>query len=230
ALAAFTGVPWAVNALVRRARRATLGVGAAHLTLTLRGTRIEVPLASIKALHPFALPLPGAGLALELGSGRRFRQRLLLDAPGALLAALAERLPAAREALARPAVAFADAKHEGTRRRWYFWAVKWGVYPLALAVIVFRLNQFIMYGGPFGQYQMYGLGPYLKSFFNHWAGTAGGFVLYAALVRAFVEPLAYALTWLAPGRARLFRRGAEIVCHGAYLVLVPAFVALRLLL
>ncbi|MCU0684253.1 MAG: hypothetical protein MUF34_18765 [Polyangiaceae bacterium] len=230
ALAAFSGGPWALTALLRRLRRAKVELGATHLTLTLRGTQVEIPLASIKALRPFALPLPGAGLALELASGRRFRQRLLLDAPGALLAALAERLPAARGALGRPPVAFADAQHERSRQPWYFWALKWGVYPLVLTVIVFRLNQFIMYGGPLGQYQMYGLGPYLKSFLNYWASTAGGLALYAAIVRALAEPLAFALTWLLPARARLFRGGAEIVCQGAYFVLVPAFVALRFLL
>ncbi|HEU4407030.1 MAG TPA: hypothetical protein VFS43_17310 [Polyangiaceae bacterium] len=224
-----SALPWLSAALLGRLFRATLAIEAKGLTLALGETRYEIPLASVKALRPFALPLPGPGLALELGEGRLFRYRLQLDAPGALLSALADDVEPARAALGRPPVAYADAKHEASRRRWHYHALKWVVWPLGIALVLFRLNQYIMYGGPFGQYQMYGAGPYLRSLATYWGGVTAVLALYAAALRAVAEPAVFAATWLAPARARTLRRAAEAICQLAYFVLVPALLALRLL-
>jgi hypothetical protein len=229
-LLTFTGAPWLAAAAIGRWSRATLAVGADYLTLARRAARSEIPISSVKAVRPFALPLPGPGITLVLASGRAFRHRLVLDHPGPLVAAVAEHVAQGRAALASPALAYADAKHaRRARRRRPYRAVKWVFVPLALSLIVFRLDQYIMYGGLWGQYRLYGFVPYAKSLLEHAAGAWGALALYAAAVRAVVEPAALAATWLAPARARAVRAAAETLGDVAYFVLAPALVAARLL-
>lgn len=224
-----SALPWLVAALIGRVFRATLEVEATRLSLRLGATSYEIPLSSVKAVRPFALPLPGPGLALEMGEERLFRYRLQIDAPGALLSALAADFEPARAARVLAPVAYADARRETSQRRWYYHALKWVALPLTIALVLFRLNQYIMYGGAFGQYHMQGPGPYLKSLALYWAGATAGLALYAAVLRAVAEPAVFAATWLAPTRARTLRRAAEVLCQIAYFVLVPAYVAFRLL-
>jgi hypothetical protein len=229
-LTLFSGAPLALAALVRRLSRATIDIKKPLALLTLRSERYEIPLASIDAARPFWLPLPSPGVALVMRSGRRFRYRLLLTDPSKLLEALADALPSARPALNHPAVAFARARAELTRRRPIFWILKFGVIPLVIAIILFRLHQYIVYGGPFGQYRLLGLAAYLKTFAITWAGTAGGLVVYAGIWRLAAEALALPLTLALPSRARAIRRSAEALCQVAYFGIAPAYVALRLLL
>ena len=107
--------------------------------------------------------------------------------------------------------------------------MKYGVVPLVFAVILFRLHQYIMYGGAFGQYHLSGLGPYLRAFFMRWTGVAGGLVVFAGLVRCVVEVLSFGGTYLFAAHARGIRRAAEIVADVAYFVLIPAYVLAMLL-
>ncbi len=82
--------------------------------------------------------------------------------------------PSAQSALSHPAIRFATARRTHGRRRWPYFVVKYGLVPLVFAIILFRLHQYIMYGGAFGQYHIYGLGPYLRAFLLRWTGVAGG--------------------------------------------------------
>lgn len=228
-LSVFSGVPWAVVALLRRLFTATVELKPPLLLLTLRRARFEIPLASVTALRPFWLPLPGPGVSLQMTSGRSFRYRLGLADPSALLSALGAALPSAQSALGHPSIAYARERYLLAPRRWYFWLAKFGLFPLALTVILFRLDQIITYGGPFGQYHLFGLMPYLKSFAVVWAGTAGGLVVYAGSVRLAVEALALPLSLALPSHARLIRRLGEGLCLLAYFGLVPAVVLILLL-
>jgi hypothetical protein len=184
------------------------------------------------SVRPLRLPLPGPGVALVMKSGRCFRYRLGAADPSSLLSLLgsALSLSSAKDALGHPAVAYARARDTLARRRWYFWVVKFGLLPLAITIILFRLHQYIVYGGPFGQYHWYGLAAYLKSFALLWAGTLGGFFVYAVTTRLAVESLALLLTFALPSRAPLIRRFAEGACHVAYFGLIPGYVFVRLLL
>ena len=229
-LTLFSGGPWLAVARIRRRLAATLEIGDAHLVVSRPRSRIEIPLASVKTIRPFSLPLPGPGLGLVMNSGHSFRYAIEADEPGALLSALAGDFDSARAAQGQRVVAYADAKSKYGKRRRSIAALKWILMPLALGVILFRLDQYIMFGGAFGQYRLHGLGPYLKSFATYWAGATSYLVLYASVVRLAVEPLALLVTLLATSRARLVRRIAELACHAAYFGLVPAFVAYRLLL
>jgi hypothetical protein len=228
-LAVFSGAPLLAAALLRRLFASSVEQKPGLLLLTLRRERFEIPLASITAVRPLRLPLPGPGVALVMVSGRLFRYRLLLSDPSALLSSLSGALPSAKSALGHPAVAYAAARARSSRGL-SFWVAKFGVLPLIIAVILFRLHQYIVYGGPFGQYHMFGLGPYLGAFAAAWAGTLGGLLLYAGIWRFVTEIPAYLLTWAMPARAPVIRRAVEIVCQTAYFVLAPAYVAFRLLL
>lgn len=219
--ALFSGVPWLFALLVDRLRRATIALEPAQITLTRRSARVEIPLAALAEIRPWALPLPGPGLDLRMRSGRRFR--LALADPRALLEALAPSLPAAREETTRPAVAFATARAARKPRTALFWGIKFGLFPLSLTLITFRLDQVISYGGAFGQYYLQGLGPYLTSLARYAASSTSGLVIYAALVRLVAEALTLALTGAWPSRARLFRRAAEVICFVAYFVVIPGY-------
>ncbi|WP_394835507.1 hypothetical protein LVJ94_01095 [Pendulispora rubella] len=225
----FSGVPWVVVSWVRRILAGTLETNDTHIILSLRRSRLEIPIASVKAIRPLVIPLPRPGFEVDMQSGHLFRYRLLASEPGPLLSMLAQYVGAARTALKSPAIAYADAKWKHTWRRRAVALVKWGLYPLVLAVLLFRLDQYIMFGGAFGQYYLQGLAPYLQSFVTYWAASASYLVLYAVVVRLVVEPLVFAATWPLAAHAGLLRKLGEGICQFAYFVLVPALVAFRLL-
>jgi hypothetical protein len=218
-----SGAPWLAAALLRRALKATVTVGPSEIVVTLRKAQYQIPIASITEIRALKLPLPGPGVAFVMKSGRLFRYRLELADPGAFLSALP--IPSAPSASAHPAVAFGRERALLVRRSWLFLVFKYGLFPLAFAIIFFRLHQYIVFGGPFGQYRMFGLAAYLKSFAAVWAGTLGQLFVYACVARALAEALAFSLTWAVPSRARFLRRAAEGFCYLAYFGLVPAYVA-----
>ena len=228
-LVLFSLLPSGFVWLIRRLTAATVQVEPAQLVLVLRRTRFEIPLESIAELRPWRLPLPGAGLTLRMKSGGRFRRALQLSDPTPLLAALGQAGLGATAA-SHPSTLYARARHASPRRWWDHPVVKFGAFPLLPAVIVFRTHQYIAYGGPFGQYQMYGLGPYLKTFAAYWVGMAANLVLYAAVWRGLAEAAAISTAWTAPSRAGGVRRFAEIACRVAYYLGAPALILARLLM
>ncbi|MRG91419.1 hypothetical protein [Polyangium spumosum] len=228
-IALFSGGPLLVAFLLGRAHRGKAQIGPERLAIDLRRERFEIPMASIEGVRPWRLPLPGPGIRLVLGSNRSFQRRLALRDPAGLLKALGEVLPAARLALDHPAIRFAEARRAHGRRRWPYFVAKYGVLPLALAIVLFRLHQYIVFGGPFGQYHLMGLGPYVSAFLLRWVGVLGALVVYAGLVRIVVEVLSLGLSYLLPGRAKGVRRAAEILADVAYFMLVPGYVLSHLL-
>lgn len=216
----YSAAPLILVALLRRLFKATLEVEPERLVLSLRRNRFEIPREAVTAVRPWRLPFPDAGIALVMKSGKPFRYRLASGPAGDLVPALREALPAAEGLAGAGGLAYAGAR---PRRGRLFWAIKYGLAPLVLTVIAFRLDQIIKYGGPFGQYRMYGLGPYLESFARMWMGYESELMIYAAVWRIAAELVALPLTLAMPARARGIRLGAEIVCFIAYFVLIPAF-------
>ena len=228
-IAVFSGGPLLLALLLGKTHRGKAEVGPTRLALTLRRERFEIPFDSIQDVRPLRLPLPGPGFRLVLGSNRSFQRRLVLRDPAGLLAALGEKLPAALPALEHPAIRFAEARRTRGRRRWPYFVVKYGIVPLTLAIILFRLHQYIVYGGAFGQYHLFGLGPYVSAFLLRWVGVLGALVVYAGLVRLLLEVLTLGVTYLLPRRAAGLRRAAEILADVAYFVLIPGYVLSHLL-
>lgn len=223
----FSGVPVFAAMLLRRAARATVAFGGDEIVLTVGATQYKIPITSVAEVRALKFPFPGPGVALIMKSGAPFRYRLELPDPIAFLSALP--IPSAAAVAAHPAIAFGRERALLVRRGPLYLILKYCIFPLVFAIIVFRLHQYIVFGGPFGQYRMFGLAAYLKSFVVEWVGWAGRLVVYGCVVRFTAELIALPLTWAVPSRARAFRRAVEIVCVVCYFVVVPAFVAFLLL-
>jgi hypothetical protein len=222
-LLVFSGAPWLAAALLRRSLKSTVAVAPSEIVLTLRRAEYRIPIASIAEVRALSAPFPGPFVGFVMKSGRLFRYRLEIADPDAFLSALP--IPSAKSASAHPALAFGRERALLVRRGWLFLLLKYGIFPLIFAVIFFRLHQYIVFGGPFGQYRLFGLAAYLKSFAMVWTETLCQLVVYACVVRFIAEIITLPLTWALAPRARSFRRAAEGFCYLAYFGAVPAYVA-----
>jgi hypothetical protein len=222
-------LPLALVWLLRRLTAATLLVEPTRLVLQLRDVRFEIPLESVTSVESWKLPLLGSGLALRMKSGRRFQYRLQVAAPAPLLTQLGAVLPSATPAAQHPGARLGQARHDWQPRFWDKPVFKFGLIPLIPAGIMFRAHQYITFGGPFGEYDLFGLTAYLRTFALYWLSFTTGLLLYAGCSRILAEFLAFALTWLLPSHARGVRRIAEWLCRLAYYVVVPALIAYRFL-
>ncbi|WP_241758845.1 hypothetical protein [Pyxidicoccus parkwayensis] len=222
-------LPLLLLAVLRWRARATVEVEATHWALTLRGgARMEIPHEAVESLRPWKLPLPGPGLTLRMKSGRDFAYGLHTENAVPLLAALGRHgLSGTPES--HPLVRYAQARHALWRRRWYNVLGRLFIFPMLPAGIIFQLNQRITYGSPFGEYQVYGLVPYLRSFGRDYSQVFINFFLCACFLRALVEAVSLAAAWLTPSYARGVRRGAEWLNRLAYYVGLMALLAVRLL-
>jgi hypothetical protein len=228
-LAAFSLLPLGLVWMLRRLTAATLLVEPSRLVLQLRTVRFEIPLESVTGVEPWKLPLPGSGLALRLKSGRRFQYHLQVAAPVPLLATLSSSLPAAAPAAEHPGSRLGQARHDWRRRPWDKAVIKFGLFPLLPTGVMFRAHQYITFGGPFGEYDLFGLEAYLRTFALYWISFTTGLLLYAGFWRIVAELLAFALTWLLPSRAQGIRLAAEWLCRLMYYVAFPALMAWRFL-
>jgi hypothetical protein len=228
-LVAFSLLPTALAWLLRHFTTARLVLEPGRLVLELRGVRFEIPRESVTGVEPWRLPQPGAGVGLRMKSGRLFQYRLQVPNPAPLLTALGAALPSATSAAEHPSSRFGQARHDWRRRFWDKPAFKFGLFPLIPTAIMFRAHQYITFGGPFGEYDVFGLGAYLKTFAGYWIGFTTGLLLFACFWRFLAEALAFPLTWLLPSRARGVRRTAEWLCRLVYYVGFPALMAERFL-
>ncbi len=194
---------WAVLApaiaawVIARAYRASAHIEGGLLILRQRAQRIEIPITKIVALHPWRLPLPGAGVALEFESGRRWALALALDDPAALRRALAAVGATLRadSAGARRSADYAQVRALA-RRPWLDHPlVKFALYPLVPALPAFRLHQHIAFGGTFGEYYTYGLQAWLLGLLIWWAAWSIGLMLFAAVLRIVSEACALLALW-----------------------------------
>ena len=230
ALALLALALFAVDRLLGRLTRASLGVEPGRLVLERRRERLEIPLGSVRSLHGWGWPIPGAGLSLRMKSGRVFEEGLQVADPLPVLEALGAQVPEAAVLARRAPAAFASARAQGTRRSVWRWLFKFGVFPLLPAAIVFQLDQRISYGGPFAQYQLQGLGPYLRGFGLYGLYMTAALVLFASGVRALSELGALGAAYLSPPHARGVRRFVEISCAVLYYGGFTALLAARILL
>lgn len=216
--------------LLRWLSAATFFVEPERFVLERRGDRFEIPLSSVASLQLWRVPLPGAGLSLRMKSGRSFQYSPQVSDPLPLLEALGRHNPELSATVHPSLAAFAHARAVIVRRRWYHLAFKFVLFPLLPAGVMFRANQYITYGGAFGQYQMYGLGPYLQSLGTYWTFFTAVLVLLAALWRVPSELIAFIGAWLSPPRARGVRRFVEVANAVLYYVGFPALMAARFFL
>ena len=222
-------VPLLVAAAIRRAGRASYSVEADRLVIRRGRAVVDVPFESISEIRLSRLPFPAPALAVRLRSGRVIHRRIEVRDPAPLLEAFTPRAPSAGVLRAHPQIAFASARAPLVDRRARRIAVKFVLFPVLAALVMFRAYQYIGFGGPFGEYHLYGAAAYLKSLAGYLVGTAAALVLYAAAWRILAESLAATATALAPRRARAWRRIAEGICAVAYYIVIPLLLAARFL-
>jgi hypothetical protein len=228
-LALLSALLLGATGLVRRFTAATLDVEPERFVLERPGERLEIPAASVTAVRVWRLPWLAEGLSLRLRSGRSLGVGLRVDDPLPVLDALGRHVPEAREEARRPLALFVHARATVWRSGVGLRVLKFVLFPLIPGGIMFRADQYISYGGPFAQYQMYGLGPYLGSLFTYWVMFIAMLVIYAAMWRVAAEALALFVTWVSPGRARGIRRFTEGVCAVQYYVGSLCLLAARFL-
>lgn len=221
-LALLALVLFGLTRLLRWFTAATFSVEPPGFVLRCRRERFELPAASVESARLWRLPLPGAGLSLRMKSGRAFQYALRVADPLPVLEAMGAQT-------GHPLAAFAHARAAAVRPRWYHLVIRFVLFPLVPAVIMFQLNQRITYGGPFEQYRMYGLGPYLQSFITYQTYFTAVLVLLASLWRVLAELVAFAAAWLSPPHARGVRRFVEIAKAVLYYGGFGALVAWRFL-
>ena len=221
--------PALVAWVLTRVFEVRLSVGGGSVVIEQRKRRIEIPCDAITAVDPWAVPLPGAGVWLRLPSGRRFQYGIQLDDPRSLIQAVADGgvAPNVRESADSPALAYARAKHAIGDWRWYHYLFRYVFFALVPALPLFRVHQWIAYGGTFGEYYQYGLKAYVSGFAVYWATLIVYLVLWAALWRAAAEIIAYCAASVAPSLAARVRRTVEVVHRVLYYGGVPVLLALR---
>lgn len=218
-------LPAGLALLLRVAGAGRVEVHADRLVLRVRGSTWELPAGALSAVRPWRVPLPGPGFSLRLTAGRPFRYGLQAEDPTPLLAALARVHPAAAAAVEHPSTRFAHARAAAMRHRLLRLGLKYGLFPLAPTLLLFRAHQYIAYGGLLGEYQLHGLGAYLRTLLATWLDVTAHLLLWAALWRVAVEAVSLLSAWGTPARARGVRRLAEGASGLAYYVGVPALVA-----
>jgi len=229
---AFTGlvlVPEAAAWCVLRAFAARASVVGDALVFARGARRLVLPLADIAAVEPWSLPVPGPGVALRLRSGARWPHGLALAHPQGLARALSA-ASGSTIATVTPLRAgrYAQASTALARGRLAHPLVKFGLFPLLLAIPAFRLHQHIAYGSAFGEYYTFGLKAWLATFVLWWAAWAIAVVLCAAALRALIEAGTLAGVVVAPASAIAARRELERLGLAALYLGLPAWLLLRI--
>jgi hypothetical protein len=235
---AFLAAALCLLAAERLLRKAAVGLGRVRgdaLRVEVAGRTLEAPAASLAALRPWRLPLPVPGLTLRRAGGGP-ALRVGLEDPGALLAALA----AAGSAPAAAARADAAVAHARARARWrgarrvrsdaLRLCFRWVVFALIPTCAFFYTHQSIAFGGPWGEYRLYGSWwPWLRTFLRFWLACVVFVSIYAAMCRGLASFACLAATHVAPSQAARARRVAEWGDALLYYAGVPALTALRYL-
>ena len=218
---------WAIG----RAFKASIRIESDLLVLEQRQRRIEIGIRDIAAVEPWSLPLPGAGIALRLPSGRPWTQGIVLADASALIRALvrAGAQPGVEHALTRRASLLARVRNAIPRWRIDHPLLKFVLFPLVPALPAFRLHQHIAFGGTFGEYYTFGLKAYLLALLIWWASWAIGLVMFAAALRLAIEAGTVLVVALNPERAIDTRRTLEMLGRTVYFIGVPAWLLLRIL-
>jgi len=233
AVLAFAALPALAAWLVRRALVAEVEIADGELTVRVAGQTTSVPLASIAAVEPWRLPLPEPGVALRLATGGRVPFGIGVRDPSALLEALARSGVAdAAAQRGRASVLWARARAAEGAWRWRDLAVKYPLFALFPAGVLFHAQQQIAYGGALGQYHLEGAAAWAQAAAAYWVTVTVYLVLYASAWRLQVELASLLGALAAPrlGEAVAFRTRhlAELVARIAFYAGVPLLLAVRL--
>lgn len=215
---------------IARAFAARLRVERGLLRLDQRAQGTEIPVAAISGVAPWRLPLPGMGVNLRRVGDAGFNQGIMLANPAGFIETLRRQGGPASlaDGLASRGTAYVRARLASPPGLLDRPLVKFVLFPLIPTLPAFRLHQYITYGGPFGEYQTYGLQAYLTAFTLWWISWAIGLVLFAAVLRTAVEVGTWVLLPASPPWLPRARRGLENLARVFYYIGVPLWLLLRL--
>src|SRR5262249_4625839 len=155
-------------------------------------------------------------------SGRRLRYGLQVADPAPLIEALVATCASdVGRALEGPGIVYAHAKHGGRTRRWRHYVGKYVLFALVPTLPLFRVHQFIAFGGTWGEWYLLGPASYLKTFAIYWGTLIIYVLLYGAALRAVCEVSALVTAWVAPSQAARVRRAVELAHRVLYYGGVP---------
>ena len=223
--AALVLAPEAAAWCVLHAFAARLAIEEGRLVLARGRARLELALRDIAGVQPWRVPAPVPGTTLRLASGESWPHGLAHMDPLALARALDRPLSGGD---ASRAASYAHVRLQAARGRLAHPLARFVLLPLVLAIPAFRLHQIITFGGAFGQYQVSGLLPYLKSFALWWATWAIAVVLVAAVVRAVIEAFTIGVLALRPARVPVVRAWLEAAGLAVLYLGMPGWLLLRL--
>lgn len=214
-------MPAMAAGLIRRAFTVEVEVDRDGVVMRRGGHRVEIERAAITQATVWRLPVPGPGLTLRSAD---FSCSLQVDDPVPLLRALAG------SDATGPVLVYAQARSAVGRARWLHLAGKYGLFPLPIVLLLFRLHQYLTFGGTFGQYYIEGLRPYLSTLGYYWIMVVVNLLLYASVWRGAAEGISLLAASITPARALTARRWSERAVQVAYYAGVPALLARRFLL
>ncbi|MFT5041491.1 MAG: apolipoprotein N-acyltransferase [Hyphomicrobiaceae bacterium] len=226
----FTGsalLPFAAMLCIRRLHRTRLTLDKETLILAQYGQTIEVPFGTIASIEPWSLPLPNRGLWLRFNS-EGVSSSIGIEVPNTAefgeFLGLALKRPIQSPSKPSPLAAYvAELPRFGVKRAFLTFAG----FALVPTLPLFRVHQYIAYGGTFGEYYQYGAWAWLLGFVIYWASLTIYLVLYWTVLRCVFEPLTALSTVVASNKAGSLRLWSERVQGFLYFVGVPTVVILR---
>ena len=220
-------LPMVITRVIARHWRTMIALDGNLLVLTGRRERVEIPLSAIAALKPWRLPLPGEGIDVVLGSGRRWS--LATPLGQGILAALqsAGVRSADLPATARISLALASDRH-ASRHRWLDRAwIKHGFFPLFPALIAFHLHQVITFGGMFGEWAVHGPLAWCLGLCLWWGSWSLGMALVACASRVVIELLVALTHRIGPRHSDECRGYLEWLARALHYLGIPLWLVLR---
>jgi hypothetical protein len=217
-------LPGVVAAVLKRAYSGVVEWQAGSLIFRRRRVRLALDVESLASSPAWRVPLPGPGLSMRTRDDRWVH--LQADDLARLLRMTGA---AANAPESSPALAFAQARHGAVVIGRSRWLLKYGLFPALPTLIFFRLHQYIMFGGPLGQYYLEGLRPYLSTLAFHWIMALVYLVLYASGWRGAAETVSFVAAALSPRHALIVRQWAERAVSIAYYAGVPVLIGVRFL-
>ena len=226
--AALVLAPTVARWALLRAFAAELRIVDGQLRIAQRGRTVDIRVDVIEALRVWRLPFPRSGLRLQL-KGQSWSPDIALDEPARLAEVLQRAGASLSTSTEGAATAFARARAR-VRRPWLDapWC-KYALFALIPALPAFRLHQIIAYGGPFGEYQTFGLQAYLTALLIWWGQWVAYLAIFAAWLRLAVEAATWAGTHWRPGMAVPLRRWLELAGRLAYFIGLPLWLGWRML-
>lgn len=208
---------------LRRAFRAEAALDEGVLVLRQATRQLEIPLALVARLTVWRWSGFDRGLDLQLeGAAQQSLGLGSVDA-GALYRALCAHAPQRLQSSPDPPLP------EAPRWRWLsHGGIRFGLFPLLLALPAFRLHQHIAFGGTFGEFYTYGLWAWLLGLLIWWGAWSLGLMLWAGVLRIGIELGSALGRWAAP-QATQARPLFEAAGHWLYYIAVPLWLAFRLL-